>query len=145
AERAKAPSEGIAMVSTAASAVSHGSPTRERPLSPPARAALVVAAAATILLFYVAAVVSMAILGVIVVLLLLVIIGGARFGLAGFLTPLIAPPSALFVIIARRLWLPEETAWRIALERHEAPRLFEGSRALATKLGVAPPSAVVVE
>src|SRR5262245_25656312 len=92
--------------------------TRERPLAPAARAALVVAAAATIVLFYATAIGALAILGAIVVVLAGLLLGGARFGLATFMAPLIATPSALFMIIIRRLWLREETAWRITLEPH---------------------------
>src|SRR5690348_15994542 len=105
----------------------HDPPTStmdEKPLSRAARAGLVVNAAFTILLFYLSAILFMAGFTAFALLLLLVTMAAARFGLDSFVGRLLQVPVRLIGILGRKLWLPSETAYRVALTQEDAPGLF---------------------
>ena len=117
----------------------------EKPLSPAARGGLVVNAAVTILLFYLAAILFMAGFAALALLLLLVTMAAARFGLAAFVARLLRVPVRLLGILGRKLWLPSEPTYRIALTPPDAPGLFEIARALSRASAVAPPESISIE
>src|SRR3989475_7959451 len=126
----------------------HDSPTsimNEKPLSPAARAGLVVNAAFTILLFYLTAILFMAGFAVLALLLLLVTMAAARFGMASFVGRLLQVPVRLIGILGRKLWLPAETTYRVALTPEDAPGLFAISRALSQRSALVPPESISVE
>src|SRR3989454_4491779 len=126
----------------------HDSPTsimNEKPLSPAARAGLVVNAAFTILLFYLTAILFMAGFAVLAVLLLLVTMAAARFGMASFVGRLLQVPVRLIGILGRKLWLPGETTYRVALTPEDAPDLFAISRVLSQRSALVPPESISVE
>src|SRR2546427_6976517 len=126
----------------------HDSPTsimNEKPLSPAARAGLVVNAAFTILLFYLTAILFMAGFAALASLLLLVTMAAARFGMASFVGRLLQVPVRLLGILGRKLWLPSETAYRVALTPEDAPGLFAISRALSQRSALVPPESISVE
>src|SRR2546422_455969 len=117
----------------------------ESPLSPAARAGLVASAGGTILLFYVTALLSMVAFGALAFILLCVTIGAARFGLAAFVGRLLQVPVRLIGILGRKLWLPSETTYRVALTPEDAPGLFAISRALSQRSALVPPESISVE
>src|SRR2546430_13439663 len=117
----------------------------EKPLSPAARAGLVVNAAVTILLFYLTAVLFMAGFTALALLLLLVTMAAARFGMASFVGRLLQVPVRLIGILGRKLWLPSQTTYRIALTAEAAPGLFAISRALSQRSALLPPESISVE
>src|SRR6266581_6248720 len=117
----------------------------ESPLSPAARAGLVASAGGTILLFYVTALLSMVAFGALAFILLCVTIGAARFGLAAFVGRLLQVPVRLIGILGRKLWLPSETTYRIALTREDAPDLFAIARELSRRSAVAPAESIFIE
>jgi Zn-dependent protease with chaperone function len=117
----------------------------EKPLSPAARAGLVVNAAVTILLFYVTAILWMAGLGALALILLAATALAARFGMAAFVARLLRVPVRLLGILGRKLWLPSEPTYRIALTRSDAPGLFEIARDLSRRSAVAPPQSMSLE
>src|SRR2546428_912359 len=126
----------------------HASPTsimEEKPLSPAARAGLVVNAAVTILLFYLTAILFMAGFTVLALLLLLVTMAAARFGMASFVGRLLQVPARLIGILGRKLWLPGETTYRVALTPEDAPDLFAIARALSQRSALVPPESISVE
>ena len=126
----------------------HDSPTSimdEKPLSPAARAGLVVNAALTILVFYLSAILFMAGFAALALLLLLVTMAAARFGMASFVGRLLQVPVRLIGILGRKLWLPSETTYRIALTQEEAPGLFAISRALSQRSALVPPESISIE
>ncbi len=126
----------------------HDSPTSimdEKPLSPAARAGLVVNAAVTILLFYLTAILFMAGFTALALLLLLVTMAAARFGMASFVGRLLQVPVRLIGILGRKLWLPSETTYRIALTREDAPDLFVIARELSRRSAVAPAESIFIE
>jgi len=126
----------------------HDSPTSimdEKPLSPAARAGLVVNAAVTILLFYLTAVLFMAGFTALALLLLLVTMAAARFGMASFVGRLLQVPVRLIGILGRKLWLPSQTTYRIALTREDAPDLFAIARELSRRSAVAPAESIFIE
>jgi len=111
----------------------------EKPLSPAARAGLVVNAAFTILLFYLTAILFMAGFTALALLLLLVTMAAARFGMASFVGRLLQVPVRLIAILGKKLWLPSETAYRVALTPQDAPGLFAIARALSQRSALVPP------
>src|SRR5207247_9420390 len=115
------------------------------PPSPAARAGLVVNAAVTILLFYLTAILFMAGFTALALLLLLVTMAAARFGMASFVGRLLQVPVRLIRIFGRKLWLPSETTYRIALTREDAPDLFASARALSRRSGVGPGESRFIE
>src|SRR2546421_10065648 len=117
----------------------------EKPLSPAARAGLVVNAAVTILLFYLTAILFMAGFAALASLLLLVTMAAARFGMASFVGRLLQVPVRLIGILGRKLWLPAETTYRVALTPEDAPGLFAISRALSQRSALVPPESISVE
>src|SRR6266704_978349 len=117
----------------------------EKPLSPAARAGLVVNAAVTILLFYLTAILFMAGFTALALLLLLVTMAAARFGMASFVGRLLQVPVRLIGILGRKLWLPSETTYRIALTREDAPDLFAIARELSRRSAVAPAESIFIE
>src|SRR2546426_4165017 len=117
----------------------------EKPLSPAARAGLVVNAAVTILLFYLTAILFMAGFTVLALLLLLVTMAAARFGMASFVGRLLQVPARLIGVLGRKLWLPGETTYRVALTPEDAPDLFAISRALSQRSALVPPESISVE
>src|SRR6266700_1786093 len=117
----------------------------EKPLSPAARAGLVVSAAVTILLFYLTAILFMAGFTALALLLLLVTMAAARFGMASFVGRLLQVPVRLIGILGRKLWLPSETTYRIALTREDAPDLFAIARELSRRSAVAPAESIFIE
>src|SRR5437879_3137610 len=117
----------------------------EKPLSPAARAGLVVNAAVTILLFYLTAILFMAGFTALALLLLLVTMAAARFGMASFVGRLLQVPVRLIRIFGRKLWLPAETTYRIALTREDAPDLFAIARELSRRSAVAPAESIFIE
>src|SRR6266516_4476852 len=117
----------------------------EKPLSPAARAGLVVNAAVTILLFYLTAILFMAGFTALALLLLLVTMAAARFGMASFVGRLLQVPVRLLGILGRKLWLPSETAYRVALTPEDAPGLFAISGALSQRSALVPPESISVE
>jgi Zn-dependent protease with chaperone function/tetratricopeptide (TPR) repeat protein len=117
----------------------------ERPLNPAERTALVIAGATTTLLFYVVTTAVAILLLAVSIILLIVVVGAARFGLAGFVKPMLDREWALFRIITRSLWLPEGASYRLRLTEREAPRLFQMARKLADRMEVRPPDEVFVE
>src|SRR2546427_7950198 len=117
----------------------------EKPLSPAARAGLVVNAAVTILLFYLTAILFMAGFTALALLLLLVTMAAARFGMASFVGRLLQVPVRLIGILGRKLWLPAETTYRVALTPEDAPGLFAISRALSQRSALVPPESISVE
>src|SRR6266566_2654867 len=117
----------------------------EKPLSPAARAGLVVNAAVTILLFYLTAILFMAGFTALALLLLLVTMAAARFGMASFVGRLLQVPVRLIGILGRKLWLPSETTYRIALMREDAPDLFAIARELSRRSAVAPAESIFIE
>ena len=117
----------------------------EKPLSPAARAGLVVNAAVTILLFYLTAILFMAGFTALALLLLLVTMAAARFGMASFVGRLLQVPVRLIRIFGRKLWLPSETTYRIALTREDAPDLFAIARELSRRSAVAPAESIFIE
>jgi Zn-dependent protease with chaperone function/tetratricopeptide (TPR) repeat protein len=117
----------------------------ERPLNPAARAALVVAAATTILLFYLAAITTLGLLGVAIVILLVVMIGAARVGLSSYVAGMMKVPTEIFGVLARNLWLPTPPVYRLALQRTDAPALFQIVGELAERIGVAPAREIFIE
>src|SRR2546430_3487881 len=117
----------------------------EKPLSPAARAGLVVNAAVTILLFYLTAILFMAGFTALALLLLLVTMAAARFGMASFVGRLLQVPVRLIRIFGRKLWLPSETTYRIALTREDAPALFAIARELSRRSAVAPAESIFIE
>src|SRR3989475_5976107 len=126
----------------------HASPTSimdEKPLSPAARAGLVVNAAVTILLFCLTAILFMAGFAVLALLLLLVTMAAARFGMASFVGRLLQVPVRLIGILGRKLWLPGETTYRVALTPEDAPDLFAISRVLSQRSALVPPESISVE
>src|SRR2546428_2133303 len=126
----------------------HASPTsimEEKPLSPAARAGLVVNAAVTILLFSLTAILFMAGFAVLALLLLLVTMAAARFGMASFVGRLLQVPVRLIGILGRKLWLPGETTYRVALTPEDAPGLFAIARALSQRSALVPPKSIPVE
>src|SRR3989441_3903867 len=126
----------------------HASPTsimEEKPLSPAARAGVVVNAAVTILLFYLTAILFMAGFAVLALLLLLVTMAAARFGMASFVGRLLQVPVRLIGILGRKLWLPGETTYRVALTPEDAPDLFAISRVLSQRSALVPPESISVE
>src|SRR5213078_4458969 len=126
----------------------HDSPTSimdEKPLSPAARAGLVVNAAVTILLFYLTAILFMAGFTALALLLLLVTMAAARFGMASFVGRLLQVPVRLLGILGRKLWLPSETAYRVALTPEDAPVLFAISGALSQRSALVPPESIAIE
>src|SRR2546429_6025348 len=126
----------------------HESPTSimdEKPLSPAARAGLVGNAAVTILLFYVTAILWMAGLGALALILLVATAFAARFGMAAFVARLLRVPVRLLGILGRKLWLPSEPTYRIALTPPDAPGLFEIARDLSRRSAVAPPESISLE
>src|SRR2546426_2821035 len=126
----------------------HDSPTsimNEKPLSPAARAGLVVNAAFTILLFYLTAILFMAGFTALALLLLLVTMAAARFGMASFVGRLLQVPVRLIRIFGRKLWLPSQTTYRIALTREDAPDLFAIARELSRRAAVGPAESIFIE
>src|SRR6059036_1506300 len=126
----------------------HASPTsimEEKPLSPAARAGLVVNAAFTILLFYRTAILVMAGFTALALLLLLVTMAAARFGMASFVWRLLQVPVRLIGILGRKLWLPGETTYRVALTPEDAPDLFAIARVLSQRSALVPPESISVE
>src|SRR2546427_12852984 len=126
----------------------HASPTSimdEKPLSPAARAGLVVNAAVTILLFCLTAILFMAGFAVLALLLLLVTMAAARFGMASFVGRLLQVPVRLIGILGRKLWLPGETTYRVALTPEDAPDLFAIPRVLSQRSALVPPESISVE
>ena len=117
----------------------------EKPLSPAARAGLVVNAAFTILLFYLTAILFMAGFTALALLLLLVTMAAARFGMASFVGRLLQVPVRLIGILGRKLWLPSETAYRVALTPEDAPGLFTISRTLSQRSALVPPESISIE
>ena len=117
----------------------------EKPLSPAARAGLVVNAAVTILLFYLTAILFMAGFTALALLLLLVTMAAARFGMASFVGRLLQVPVRLIGILGRKLWLPSETTYRIALTREDAPDLFAIARELSRRSAVGPAESIFIE
>src|SRR2546425_12419758 len=117
----------------------------EKPLSPAARAGLVVSAAVTILLFSLTAILFMAGFTALALLLLLVTMAAARFGMASFVGRLLQVPVRLIRIFGRKLWLPSETTYRIALTREDAPDLFAIARALSQRSALVPPESISIE
>src|SRR2546425_11960131 len=117
----------------------------EKPLSPAARAGLVVSAAVTILMFSLTAILFMAGFTALALLLLLVTMAAARFGMASFVGRLLQVPVRLTGILGRKLWLPSETTYRIALTREDAPGLFAISRALSQRSALVPPESISIE
>src|SRR5882762_2730580 len=117
----------------------------EKPLSPAARAGLVVNAAFTILLFYLTAILFMAGFTALALLLLLVTMAAARFGMASFVGRLLQVPVRLIAILGKKLWLPSETAYRVALTPEDAPGLFATARALSQRSALAPPESIAIE
>jgi tetratricopeptide (TPR) repeat protein len=117
----------------------------EKPLSPAARAGLVVNAAFTILLFYLTAILFMAGFTALALLLLLVTMAAARFGMASFVGRLLQVPVRLIGILGRKLWLPSETAYLVALTPEDAPSLFAISRALSQRSALVPPESISIE
>src|SRR5256884_3003452 len=116
-----------------------------KPLSPAARAGLVVNAAFTILLFYLTAILFMAGFTALASLLLRVTMAAARFGMASFVGRLLQVPVRLIGILGRKLWLPSETTYRIALTREDAPDLFAIARELSRRSAVAPAESIFIE
>src|SRR6267154_1988562 len=126
----------------------HDSPASimdEKPLSPAARAGLVVNAAFTILLFYLTAILFMAGFTALALLLLLVTMAAARFGMASFVGRLLQVPVRLIAILGKKLWLPSETAYRVALTPQDAPGLFAIARALSQRSALVPPESIAIE
>src|SRR3989475_12197521 len=126
----------------------HASPTsimEEKPLSPAARPGLVVNAAVRILLFYLPAILFMAGFTVLALLLLLVTMAAARFGMASFVGRLLQVPARLIGILGRKLWLPGETTYRVALTPEDAPDLFAIPRVLSQRSALVPPESISVE
>ncbi len=117
----------------------------ERPLSPAARAGLVMSAAVTILVFYLTATVFMVGFCALAFILLCATVGAARFGLAALVGRLLQVPIRLLGIFGRRLWLASDPTYRIRLTPNDAPGLFEISRQLSRRSGVAPPEAISLE
>jgi Zn-dependent protease with chaperone function/tetratricopeptide (TPR) repeat protein len=117
----------------------------ERPLTAAARAGLVVRAAVTILLFYIAAIVLMAVYAVFALILFVVALAAARFGVGGYVSRAMRVPLRLIGILLRRLWLPSGLTYQIPLTPADAPGLFEISRELSRRSGLAPPQAIVLE
>src|SRR2546426_234486 len=125
--------------------VSHTAIMDEKPLSPAARAGLVVNAAVTILLFSLTAILFMAGFTVLALLLLLVTMAAARFGMASFVGRLLQVPVRLIGILGRKLWLPGETTYCVALTPEDAPDLFAIARALSQRSALVPPESISVE
>src|SRR5256886_11744770 len=117
----------------------------EKPLSPAVRAGMVVNAAVTILLFCRTAVLFMAGFTALALLLLLVTMAAARFGMASFVGRLLQVPVRLIGILGRKLWLPGETTYRVALTPEDAPGLFAIARALSQRSALVPPESISVE
>src|SRR5437870_12790722 len=125
--------------------VSAAATTDEQLLSPAAGAGLVVNAAVTILLFYLSAILFRAGFTALALLLLLVTMAAARFGMASFVGRLLQVPVRLIRIFGRKLWLPSETTYRIALTREDAPDLFAIARELSPRSAVAPADSIFIE
>src|SRR2546428_3144605 len=117
----------------------------ERQRSPGARAGLVVKAAVAMLLFCLTAILFMAGFTALAWLLLLVTMAAARFGMASFVGRLLQVPVRLIRIFGRKLWLPSETTYRIALTREDAPDLFAIARELSRRSAVAPAESIFIE
>ncbi len=118
----------------------------EKPLTPGAKAALMLGAAATILLFYILSVIAVLGLLVLLLILLCVFVVGLRFGLAGFLIPVMARHTELLQVFGRSFWLRDGgVEFRLPLEEADAPELFATLRDLAGKLQIAPPQVIQLE
>src|SRR6266487_1017794 len=117
----------------------------EKPLSSATRAGRAANAALTILLFYLTAILFMAGFTALALLLLLVTMAAARFGMASFVGRLLQVPVRLLGILGRKLWLPSETAYRVALTPEDAPGLFAISGALSQRSALVPPESISVE
>src|SRR6266487_2755936 len=117
----------------------------EKPLSSATRAGRAANAALTILLFYLTAILFMAGFTALALLLLLVTMAAARFGMASFVGRLLQVPVRLIGILGRKLWLPSETTYRIALTREDAPDLFAIARELSRRSAVAPAESIFIE
>src|SRR3989442_9638723 len=126
----------------------HASPTsimEDYSLSAAARAGLGVNGAGAIRLFYRTAILFMAGFAVLALLLLLVTMAAARFGMASFVGGLLQVRVALIGILGRKLWLPGETTYRVALTPEDAPDLFAIARVLSQRSALVPPESISVE
>ena len=127
----------------------HTSPTSHepivRPLSGAARLALIATTAATIALFYLF--ISLALLALLVwlALFLLVVVALARFGAAGLVMKYMERDVRLFGLVVRSLWLSEGAAYRLPLQRTDAPRLFALIDRLAGRFAIPPPDELCLE
>ncbi len=131
---------------TAAQSVPPPAPPRNaRPLKPTAKLLLILSASATILLGYSFSLVAMLLLLVVILCELAVGLLLARFGLLGFVAPLIQRHFDIFKLFAASFWLHEGENCRVPIEREEAPRLFALLDSLAGRLGITAPREVVVE
>src|SRR5207249_7017660 len=76
---------------------------------------------------------------------LLVTMAAARVGMASFVGRLLQVPVRLLGVVGRKLWLPSETAYRVALTPEDAPGLFAIARALSQRSALVPPESIAIE
>ncbi|MCE5323264.1 M48 family metalloprotease [bacterium] len=117
----------------------------EKPLSGSAHTALLVWCALISLLSYVFGAGAIAITLVVLAMDIALIIPAARIGLAG---KIIAPTQAVYsllITIIRSFKFEESRDCHIKLPKSVAPRLYELSTELASKIGVVPPDGIVLE
>lgn len=120
-------------------------PTVARPLSGTARLALIGSTAATIALFYLFITVSLLGLLAWIGFMLLIALALARFGASGIVTKYMERDFRVLGIVGRRLWLSESAAYRLPLQRADAPRLFALVENLAAKFAIPPPDELCIE
>jgi Zn-dependent protease with chaperone function/tetratricopeptide (TPR) repeat protein len=118
---------------------------RVRPLSGAARWMLSGTTAATIGLFYLfvcmAVLVGFAWLGLVGVVFLAL----ARFGLGGLVFKYLEREVHVLLLLARAVWLRESAAYRLPLDRIDAPRLFAMLQGLAERMQIPAPTELCLE
>lgn len=117
-------------------------PPQEAPISPGKRAFIGIGIMAILLLSYLFCAFSLLLVTAFLILDVVLVIPAVRFGMAGYFASALGKQAILARLLIRGLRLQDSPNLDIALEREEAPRLFELLEELAGKTGVAPPAEI---
>ena len=117
----------------------------DRPLSGTANFMLLLGATATMLLFYCFVIGSILVLLAILLVEVVVFVAALRFGIGGFIIPIIKGHGSLFVAFCRSMKLGKPSGFRLALKKNDNPELYITLKDICEKAGVPLPRRVYLE
>jgi heat shock protein HtpX len=117
----------------------------DRPLSNATTFMLLLGATATMLLFYFFVIGSILVLLAILSVEVVVFVAALRFGIGGFIIPIIKGHGSLLVAFCRSMKLGKPPGFRLALKKNDNPELYVTLRNICEKAGVPLPRRVYLE